>query len=172
MSEPEKKEPSEAKPHHPDHPHGHPLGTGIGTAGGAATGAAIGAMAGPIGAVIGAVAGGIVGGLTGRAVAESIDPKIESEYWEKHFLTRPYVEAGTFEDYGPAYQYGWETRSCYPGKTFEEVEANLATGWEAARGDSKLDWDRARHAAQDAWHRLHRLSSMPIDEHGGGVTPQ
>jgi hypothetical protein len=169
MSEPEKKE-TPAQPSHPHH--GHPVGIGIGVASGAATGAAIGAgVGGPIGAAIGAIAGGIVGGLTGQEVAQTIDPNAETAYWEENFRSRPYVEAGTFEDFGPAYRYAVETKSQFPGKTFEEVEPHLQAGWEAARGDSKLDWDHARHATQDAWYRLHRLSHLEVNERGHNVDP-
>ena len=37
---------------------------------------------------------------------------------------------------------------------WSEVEPNLAAGWPAARGDSKLDWADARQAAKDAWDRV------------------
>jgi hypothetical protein len=143
----------------------------VGTASGAATGAAIGAIGGPVGAVIGAVAGGVIGGLAGGAVAESIDPRAESEYWEKHYRDRPYVEAGTFEDFGPAYQYGWQALGQHAGKSFDEVEPHLEAGWDTARGTSSLEWGRARHAARDAWERLHRLSHLEINEHGVQTPP-
>jgi hypothetical protein len=137
-------------------PGSHPLGTGIGTAAaGAAAGAAGGAVAGPMGAVVGAVAGGIVGGLAGHSVAESIDPTAEDAYWRDNYASRPYYDATTpYEDYAPAYRHGWESRSRYPGKRFEEVETHLGRDWESAKAHSKLTWDRAKHATRDAWDRL------------------
>jgi hypothetical protein len=35
-----------------------------------------------------------------------------------------------------------------------EIEPNLAAGWMQARGDSKLEWADAKHAAKDAWDRI------------------
>jgi len=137
-------------------PGAHPVGTGVGAAlGGAATGAAAGAVAGPIGAAVGAAVGGVAGGLAGKAVAESIDPTVEDAYWSKNYNVRPYYDpAVPYEHYRPAYQYGWEARSRYPDKTFEEVEPELGRGWESARGHSPLKWERASQASRDAWTRL------------------
>lgn len=143
----------------------HPAATGTGAviggvaggvAGGAAAGAAIGGMTGPVGAAVGAVAGAVVGAMSGRAVARSVDPAAEDTYWRDNYAERPYIDAGATydEDYRPAYGYGVDAYTRYPGKTFDEVEPELSTGWSARRGSSSLEWDRARHASRDAWHRL------------------
>src|SRR6186997_2081540 len=93
-------------------PGSHPIGTGIGAAGAGAAGAAIGAVAGPIGAAVGAVVGAVAGGLAGKGVAEAVNPTAEDAYWRENFSTRPYVAQGTaYDEYRPAYQYGWESRA-------------------------------------------------------------
>lgn len=137
-------------------PGAHPVGTGIGAAlGGAATGAATGTVAGPVGTVIGAAIGAVVGGLAGKGVAESIDPTREDAFWAKNYQTRPYVEAGTsYDDYGPAYGYGVGTYSKHAGRSFDQVEGELARDWNTARGKSSLGWAHAKHAVRDAWERL------------------
>jgi hypothetical protein len=137
-------------------PGAHPAGVGLGAAGaGAAAGALGGAAAGPVGAVVGAVVGGIAGGYAGKGIAESIDPTIEDAYWREHHMTRPYYESGTqYNEYQPAYQYGWESRSQHSGRTFEEAEPELQRGWPTARGGSRLDWPTARAATRDAWDRI------------------
>jgi len=135
-------------------PGSHPVGTGVGAAGGAATGAAIGAAAGPAGMLAGAAVGAVVGGLAGKGVAEAIDPTVEEAYWRDNFASRPYATGSTFDDYAPAYRYGWETYPQFAGVPFEEVEPQLRSQWDYRRGDSDLDWDRARLAAKDSWQRL------------------
>jgi hypothetical protein len=140
-------------------PGAHPIGTGIGAAGGGAAGAAIGAAAtgpaAPIGAVVGAVVGAVAGGLAGKGAAEAVNPTAENEYWERNHSTRPYVEAGTsYDDYRPAYQYGWESSTRYSGKEFDEVESDLSRDWDRNKGQSSLSWDRAKHATRDAWDRV------------------
>src|SRR3982750_4920666 len=104
-------------------PGAHPIGTGVGAAGAGAAGAAIGAVAGPVGAAVGAVVGAVAGGLAGKGVAEAVNPTEEETYWRDNYSTRPYVQPGTtYDEYGPAYQYGWESRSRYSGRQFDEVE--------------------------------------------------
>ncbi|HEX3356189.1 MAG TPA: hypothetical protein VHS31_04325 [Tepidisphaeraceae bacterium] len=143
-------------------PGSHPTGTGVGAAvGGAAgvagaiaTGAAIGTTAGPVGTAVGAVVGAVAGGLVGKGMAEGINPTAEHAYWRENYFTRPYFHPGTsYEEYGPAYQYGWESFQKYSGKKFEEVEADLGRDWDRAKGKSQLKWDAAKHASRDAWKR-------------------
>jgi len=121
-----------------------------------------GTAAGPIGtavgAAIGAVVGGVAGGLAGKGVAESIDPTAEDAYWRENYASRPYHDQTTsYDEYRPAYQYGWESRSRYADRTFDEVEPDLQRDWESARGQSSLAWDRAKHATRDAWDRVAHL---------------
>jgi phage tail tape-measure protein len=140
-------------------PGAHPIGTGIGAvAGGVAAGAAGGAAAGPVGAVVGAVAGGVAGGLAGKGIAESIDPTAEDQYWSENYTSRPYYNPSTcYDEYRPAYRYGWEARARHADRTFDEAEPDLERDWEGARGQSTLAWDRAKHAARDAWDRVAHL---------------
>lgn len=151
-------------------PGAHPVGTGVGAAGGGATGAAIGAAAGPVGVVVGAAVGGVVGGLIGKGIAESANPTIEHEYWRENYANRPYVESGAdYEDYGPAYQYGWESWSRYPDREFEEAEPELRRDWETYSHRSRnMTWDRAREAIRDAWNRMKQAGSGTAQRHDTG----
>ncbi|WP_437230244.1 hypothetical protein SH661x_001859 [Planctomicrobium sp. SH661] len=137
-------------------PGAHPVSVGVGTAlGGAAAGALGGAVAGPVGAVVGAVAGGIAGGLGGKAAGEQIDPTVETNYWKTQYPTRDYYnEKIDYQAVEPAYRYGWESRSAYEGKTFEQAEKDLEAHWQERRGGSKLVWSQARPATRDAWQRI------------------
>lgn len=126
-------------------PGSHPVGTGIGAAGAGAAGAAIGSMAGPIGTAVGAVVGAVAGGLAGKGVAESVNPTAEDQYWRSNYSSRPDVSPGSaYDEYAPAYRHGWEARSRHGGKRFEEVESSVRTDWEATKGKTRLEWDRAR----------------------------
>ena len=137
-------------------PGSHPIGTGLGAAaGGIAAVAAMGSFAGPVGTIAGAAVGALVGGWAGNEAAEKIDPTIEEAYWRENYVNRPYVTKGaTFDDYGPAYTYGVDNYSKYPGKKFDDVESDLARDWQRAKGKSSLAWDNAKHATKDAWHRV------------------
>jgi phage tail tape-measure protein len=137
-------------------PGAHPVGVGVGAAAaGAAAGAAGGAIGGPVGAAAGAVIGGIVGGLAGKDVAERIDPTVETAYWRENYRGRPYFDANTaYEEYHPAYEYGWESRSKYPDRNFDEVESHLARDWQKAKSHANMTWDKAKYATKDAWERV------------------
>lgn len=140
-------------------PGAHPVGTGVGAAGGGIAGAAIGAVGGPVGAAVGMVAGAVVGGLAGKATAERINPTEEEAYWRDNYTREPYYEAGrSYDDYGPAYAFGWMGPLTYPGR-FEEVEPTLGSEWEQRRGGSSLDWQQARPATRAAWDRVQTRGS-------------
>lgn len=148
-------------------PGAHPVGTGVGAAGGATAGAAIGAVAGPVGAAVGLVAGAIVGGLAGKGVAEKIDPTVEDGYWKDNYSKRSYAEKNaSYDNYRPAYRTGYEGHTRYPGKKYEQVEADLQRDYEKSKGNSNLTWDKAKHATRDAWHRVEK--ALPGDADGDG----
>ncbi len=139
-------------------PGAHPVGTGVGAAvGGAAVGAAVGTTAGPVGTAIGAAAGAVVGGLAGKSVAEAMEPTdalTEAAYWRDNYMFRPYVgSSASFDDFGPAYDFGARSFASYGGRSFEDAEADLGRDWDSVRGTSNLPWERAREAARDAWER-------------------
>jgi len=142
-----------------DQPGSHPVETGIGAAvGGAASGMAVGAVAGPVGAAIGAAAGAIAGGLAGKGVGELIDPTTEDNWLRQNFSSRPYVRKGdTYENYEHAYRYGGQAESQYRGKSFHDVEHDLASGWEKTKDNAGMGWDRARDAVKDAYDRTIQL---------------
>jgi hypothetical protein len=144
-------------------PGAHPVGTGIGAAAGGAAGiggaiaagAASGSVAGPVGTAVGAAIGAVAGGLIGKGVAEGVNPTIEHEYWRENYTSRPYVESGTvYEDYAPAYQYGWESQQKNPEKEFDSAESNMSREWDRVKGKSKLKWEQVRQASRDAWDRV------------------
>jgi hypothetical protein len=134
----------------------HPVGVGIGAAAaGAAIGAAMATVAGPIGAVVGAAVGAVAGGLVGKDVAELADPTAEGAWWRENWTTRDYVSpSASYEDYGPAYIYGVEVFVRDPSRSFDELDDDLAAGWQQARGNSRLEWGDARVPARDAWERV------------------
>ena len=140
-------------------PGSHPIATGVGSAGAAAAGAAVGsAVGGPVGAVVGGAIGAVAGGAAGHAAGEAIDPTVETEYWRQNFSRRPYYERDkTFDDYEPAYRYGWEsaTHADYRGRRFDDAEHDLERGWDK-KGDAAQSWYEIREATRDAFDRVRR----------------
>jgi len=133
-----------------------------GTPGAHPIGAAVGAIAGPAGAVAGAIIGAAAGAVVGKSAAEVINPTVEAEFWRESHSVRPYADATLgYEEYAPAYRYGWESYASrtIKGQTFENVEAELNRGWDKAKGTSRLLWDTAREATREAWNRVQRADS-------------
>ncbi|MDX2231959.1 MAG: YsnF/AvaK domain-containing protein [Leptolyngbyaceae cyanobacterium bins.349] len=147
-------------------PGAHPVGTGIGAAGAGTVGAVVGgAVGGPVGAVIGSVIGAVAGGLAGKGAAEKINPTVEEEYWRNNYSSRPYVDKKEkFEDYHPAYKTGYEGYNRYgaTGKTYDEVEPDLRRDYETNHGGTGMAWEKAKHAAKDAWNRVE--NALPGDD--------
>ena len=149
-------------------PGSHPVGTGVGAVAGGATGAAVGAAAGPVGAVVGGAVGAIVGGLAGHGVAEQVNPTVEDAYWRENYQSREYVQRNRpYEEYQPAYRYGWESRSKFAGRQWDDkLEQDLERGWDNAKGTSGMAWHEAKSATRDAWHRVERALPGDADRDG------
>jgi hypothetical protein len=147
-------------------PGSHPVGAGLGAAAaGAVAGAAAGAVAGPVGAAVGIVAGGIAGGLAGKEIAERIDPTAEEQYWRDEYQNREYYDPTVgYEEVGPAYRHGWESRARHHDRTWDEAEPEMEREWARQCGDSSLDWQQARPASRDAWERIDLIVLTERDE--------
>ena len=117
--------------------------------------------------MVGATLGAVAGGLAGKSVAEKIDPTVEEAFWRTSFASRPYAKHGVgYDQYAPAYKYGWETRGEHAGKKFKDVETQLEAGWDKVKGTSTLAWNHARSATRDAWHRLETAIPGDADKDG------
>ncbi|RYF18054.1 MAG: hypothetical protein EOO30_04415 [Comamonadaceae bacterium] len=151
-----------------DHPAAKGVGAVVGgvaggVAGGAAAGAAVGGMTGPVGAVVGAAVGAVAGAVAGKGIAKAADPVAEEAYWRDNYSSRPYVAGDkSYDDYGPAYRYGVDSYSKYPDRSFDDVESDLGRDWGSARGRSSLEWEHAKHASRDAWHRVSNAAERVI----------
>jgi hypothetical protein len=99
-------------------------------------------------------AGAVAGGLAGKEVAEKLDSTVENAYWRNNYSKQKYVEGNVaFATYQPAYRAGYEGHNRYPGKKYQEVEADLQRAYEKSAGAATLAWDKAKHATRDAWNR-------------------
>jgi hypothetical protein len=145
----------------------HSIGAGTGAVAGAVTGAAVGAAGGPVGAAVGAVAGGVLGAKAGDSIAEAVNPTEYTTHFKQNYNTAPYYQSGReWNDYAPAYKYGYDTYGEYRGRDFDSVENDLERKWAETRGESRLAWNEAREAVRDGWHHIERR--LPGDADGDG----
>ena len=83
------------------------------------------------------------------------DTSKEESYWREQHEKQPYADKDlSYKHYAPAYRTGYEGAAKHAGKTFEEVETDLALDYEKGRPDDALPWDHARPAVKAAWDRL------------------
>lgn len=142
----------------------HNIGAGTGAVAGAATGAVVGAAGGPPGSAVGAVVGGVIGAKAGDSIAEAVNPTEYNEHFKNEYKNAPYYSADRdWNDYEPAYRYGYDTYGQYRGQRFEDVEPELQRNWDQTRtqAKSRLEWNDAKHAVRDGWHHIER--AMPGD---------
>ena len=87
----------------------------------------------------------------------------EEAYWREQHAKQPYADKNLgYEHYAPAYRTGIQAALKYPGKSFEEIEDEVALDYEhevaldyeRAKPGAVLPWDHARHAVHAAWAKL------------------
>ena len=55
----------------------------------------------------------------------------EDNYWVENFSSRPYALGPDYYDrFRPAYRYGFESARHSLGRSWDDAEADLRTGWE------------------------------------------
>jgi hypothetical protein len=92
------------------------------------------------------------GGKSDRSGA--VDPEKEAAYWREQHPKQPYAKNGSYEQFEHAYKTGYNSFFKYHGKTFDEVEDDIALGYQKAKPGSALPWDTVRPAVNAVWDRL------------------
>jgi hypothetical protein len=59
-----------------------------------------------------------------------------------------------YEQFEHAYKTGYNSFFKYPGEDFDDVEDDVALGYEQAKPGSALPWDTVRPAVNAVWDRL------------------
>jgi hypothetical protein len=93
-----------------------------------------------------------------------VDPagwSVEDTYWRTTYPTRPYYSSTRdYVVYEPAYRYGADLYTQYPGKRYEEMDmVQVKTGWMKVRGKSTLTWEEAEAASKDSFNRMYGNAS-------------
>jgi hypothetical protein len=103
----------------------------------------------------------------------------EDRWWRENFSSRPYATGRTYEEFRPAYEYGFESGQHHLGRNWDDVESDLRSGWEKfeSKKGAGGTWENVKHAIRDAWDRVtgqHELDADKMSEsevdrltHGG-----
>lgn len=89
----------------------------------------------------------------------------EDIWWSENFGGRPYATGRAYEEFRPAYRYGFESGRHHMGRNWNDVESDLRTGWDRNEGrdGAESTWDKVKDAVRDAWHRVTGQSDLDAD---------
>ena len=74
----------------------------------------------------------------------------KAEYWSQRFPSEPYLEEGDrFEDFEPAYRFGYLLRG--EVDDMDSRESEWEERWERFKADCRLSWRQAKNAVRTAW---------------------
>lgn len=96
-------------------------------------------------------------------VYDEADRYFENHYWQSDYYEKDF----TYADYRPAYRYGTYVRTVHDDCDWDDrLEHKLEQEWEDFKGDSRLTWNKAKHAVRDAWHSVERVLPGDFDNDG------
>jgi hypothetical protein len=91
----------------------------------------------------------------------------EEAYWRKQHSNQPYADKNlSYDDYAPAYRFGFEAAGKFADRDYDEVEESLASDWERAEPGSAIPWDTVRPAVRAAWERMSGVISPRDPDRG------
>jgi hypothetical protein len=93
----------------------------------------------------------------------------EDRWWREHYVSRPYAAGRSYEEFQPAYRYGYESGVHHMGRTWDEVREDLRTGWDKfeGKGPGGAAWEDVKDAVREAWYRVtgkHDLDAEKMSE--------
>lgn len=88
-----------------------------------------------------------------RVEVEQLAPDLDSHF-RSHWQSNYASGGGRYEDYDPAYRYGWSMASdaAYRGRPWNDVEPELRSHWESRYPQSA--WDTFKAAIREGWDRM------------------
>jgi hypothetical protein len=97
----------------------------------------------------------------------------EDKWWEQNFSSRPYATGRTYDEFRPAYRYGFESGSHHMGRSWKDVEGDLRTGWDKfeSRPAGGSTWENIKDAVRDAWHRVTGEKDLEVDRMSEASSP-
>jgi hypothetical protein len=89
-------------------------------------------------------------------------------YYQNYYRDADYYDADySYDDYRPAYRYGTYARLHNSEREWDDrLEDKLQNDWSKFKSNSRLSWEKAKHATKDAWHRVERTIPGDADNDG------
>jgi hypothetical protein len=76
--------------------------------------------------------------------------------FRSHWTDTYGADSGHYDEYAPAYSYGSSLAADdkYRGRSWDDAEFDIRTGWEARHGDTTSTWDKMKAAVRHGWDRM------------------
>jgi len=76
--------------------------------------------------------------------------------FRSHWTDTYGADSGHYDEYAPAYSYGSSLASDdkYRGRSWDDAESDIRTGWESRHGDTTSTWDKMKAAVRHGWDRM------------------
>lgn len=81
----------------------------------------------------------------------------DDTYYRNDWQTKYASLGGTYDDYAPAYRYGYDMRRDprYQGRDWDAVESDLRSDWDTRYGSSGVStWEKMKAAVRSGWNRM------------------
>lgn len=80
----------------------------------------------------------------------------DDTYWQSNYSNRPYASSSGqgYEYYRPGYRYGYDAADRYSDRDWDEIEPDLARGWNDYENRGTSTWEQVKGAVRDAWDRV------------------
>lgn len=164
LTEPQSSQPGKGTPAR-TRKDGETVGESSGGFLGAVAGMSLGAIGGPVGLVIGGIAGAVGGWWAGHGIAEAINNDDDDHFRRDYERSADRRADRAYESVRPAYVAGHLAgrNPDYRGRSFEEVEPDLAGAWSGEVVRQAGDWSSVRGHAHAAFRRARGETSTPDD---------
>ena len=81
--------------------------------------------------------------------------KDEDAFWRNKYEHEGYFQKGmSYDDYEPAYRYGYDMHKRHTGKKWHDVERDFGHDWDKFKMKSRLSWEHAKDAVKAAWDHM------------------
>ncbi|MBA2354051.1 MAG: hypothetical protein ACR2LU_00700 [Luteitalea sp.] len=77
----------------------------------------------------------------------------DDTYWRSNYNTRPYGADRSYDELQGGYRYGHDAATRYSGRSWDDVQSDLETGWNSYEHRGQSTWASIKEAVRDAWTR-------------------
>lgn len=78
----------------------------------------------------------------------------DDSVYRSHFASNYGTGGERYEDYAPAYSYGYDMANKYTGRQWDDVQGDLRTDWESRGSGGAANWEKFKAAIRHGWDSM------------------